>query len=341
MKTLSITALLSLLLMTMSSAGAADITDMHGRKVQVSARVQKVLCASPPVTYLLYTIDPALVAGLNLPVDDKLRRFIRPETANKPVVGAFGGGQGRNFNSEVLLAVKPDLIVAWPPRSAAPKIEQMLAKFNIPLATISLDTMDEYPTAYEFLGEALGRQERCRVLAEYFRTELRKLKAFSAGIPANKRVSVYFAEERDGLLTVSADSVHSEAVALAGGRNVHKGASLNRRGKDRVSLEQVLAYDPEVIIAQDPTFFNAVYKDSRWARIRAVRNHRVYLAPNAPFNWLDQPPSFLRLLGAKWLAHTLYPSSFKTNITAETRHFFNLFWGSRLSEQDVRTMLAL
>jgi iron complex transport system substrate-binding protein len=129
-------------------------------------------------------------------------------------------------------------------------------------------------------------------------------------------------------------------VALAGGRNVHRSESGNERVKDRISLEQVLTYDPDVIVAQDESFFNGVYKDSRWSGLRAVRNHRVYLIPDTPFDWMDRPPSFLRLMGAKWLASVLYPESAGTNIVSETRDFYRLFFGVSPSDQEIRAILG-
>lgn len=319
---------------------AAQISDMYGRAVTLPSRVARVLGASPPVTYMVYTLDPGLLAGLNMTPDDDLRRFFRPETMKLPVVGGFGGG-GRNFNAEVLLALKPDLVLAWAPRSGTlpPRVEQLLTSSGIPCAYVKLDSMSDYPAAYEFLGSLLGRRERAKKLADYFRNELKKLERFSARIPENKRVSVYFAEEADGLTTVAVRSVHGEAVALAGGRNVHHGQTENSRGKDRISIEQVMAYDPEVIIAQDDSFYGHIYKDPRWAGIRAVRNHRVYLIPDTPFDWMDRPPSFLRLLGAKWLASVLYPQASGITIASETRSFYQLFFGTSPSDREIRTIL--
>jgi iron complex transport system substrate-binding protein len=339
MKRLSISFLL-VPLMFLTCAEAAQISDMYGRSVTLPNHIARVLGASPPVTYMLYTIDPALLAGLNLPPDEDLRKFLRAETLKLPVIGGFGG-PGRNFNPEVLLAVKPDMVITWPPRSGAlnPRVEQVLASAGIPYAGVKLDAMSDYPAAYEFLGGLLGRKERGKTLAAYFRSELKKLESFSARIPEKKRVSVYFAEEMDGLTTVSANSVHGEAVALAGGRNVHRGESAGSRVKDHISIEQVLSYDPEVIIAQDESFFKGIYKDPRWAGIRAVRNHRIYLIPDTPFDWMDRPPSFLRLMGAKWLASVLYPQSAKIDIASETRKFYQLFFGVSPSEQEIRGML--
>ena len=329
-----------LTLMHLKGAEAAQITDMYGRSVVLPDRITRVLGASPPVTYLVYTIDPSLLVALNLPADEDLKKFLRPETMKLPVVGGFGG-QGRNFNAEVLMGVRPDLVLAWVSRSGTlpPRIEQILSTSGIPSAYVKLDSMSDYPAAYEFVGGLLGRQPRGRELADYFRRELKKLEAFSSRIPAEKRVSVYFAEEMDGLTTVSSASVHGEAVALAGGKNVHGSGSQNDRVKDRISIERVLAYDPEVIIAQDETFFKGINQDPRWSAIKAVRNKRVYLIPDVPFDWMDRPPSFLRLMGAKWLAAVLYPQTSGINLISETREFYRLFFGVSPNDEEIRAIL--
>ncbi|MEA5112800.1 MAG: ABC transporter substrate-binding protein [Geobacteraceae bacterium] len=341
MKRLVISLVLVMLLFP-TGAEAARITDMYGHGVTLPSRITRVLGASPPVTYMVYTLDPSLLVGLNSSPDDDLRRFLRPETMKLPVVGGFGG-QGKNFNAEVLLSLRPDLVLAWSPRSSTlnPRVEQALASAGIPCACVKLDNMSDYPAAYEFLGSLLGRKKRGKQLASHFRTELNKLKTFSARIPEGKRVSVYFAEEEDGLTTVSSDSVHGEALALAGGRNVYRKQSGSRRVKDRISIEQVIVLNPEVIIAQDESFFNEVYRDPRWSRIKAVRTRRVYLIPDTPFDWMDRPPSFLRLLGAKWLADVLYPRVARVNMVSETRKFYQMFFGANLSEAQVRAILKM
>jgi len=156
MKRLSISSIL-VLLMFLTCAEAAQISDMYGRSVTLPSHIVRVLGASPPVTYMLYTIDPTLLAGLNLPPDEDLRKFLRAETMKLPVIGGFGG-PGRNFNPEVLMAVKPDLVIAWPPRSGAlnPRVEQILASAGIPYAGVKLDAMSDYPAAYEISGRIAG-----------------------------------------------------------------------------------------------------------------------------------------------------------------------------------------
>jgi iron complex transport system substrate-binding protein len=327
-------------LILLRPAQATQIQDMYGRTVALPERIGKVVGASPPVTYMLYTLAPDLIGGLNLPPSGKLARFLGSEAVKLPVIGGFGGA-GRNFNAEVLVAAKLDLAIAWPPHGGRlnPRVGRLLDASGIPYVLLKLDTIHDYPAAYEFLGKLLGREKRGKTLAAYMRQELKKLRAHAAAITESERVSVYFAEGWDGLTTVSSDSVHGEALALAGGRNVYRVKPENRRLKDHISLEQVLAFDPEVIIVQEPAFFQNIYQDSRWSGIKAVRNGQVFLEPDTPFSWMDRPPSFLRLMGAKWLAGILYPRRGGEKLVAETREFFQLFLGKSLADKDIRTLL--
>jgi iron complex transport system substrate-binding protein len=319
---------------------AAQTVDMYGRTVAFPDRIVKVIASSPPVTHLLYTIDPGLLGGLNLPPSRKQVQYLGKEVEKLPVVGGFGG-PGRNFNAEVLLAARPDLVIVWPPHSGIlnPMVRRILETTGIPYVLLRLDNIEDYPRAYEYLGKLLGREARGKELATYFRKELEKLQAYATGIPESERVSVYFAEGLDGLTTVSSDSVHGEALALAGGRNVYRVKPENTRFKDRISIEQVLAFDPEVIIVQEAAFFREIYRDSRWRKIKAVRNGRVFLEPDVPFSWLDRPPSLLRLLGAKWLAAILYPSHGHEKLASEIREFFKLFLEQTLSDEDLQSLL--
>ena len=141
------------------------------------------------------------------------------------------------------------------------------------------------------------------------------------------------------MTTVASDSVHGQALALAGGRNVYRERPVNLRIKARISIEQVLFFDPEVIVVQEASFFNDIYRDGRWSGIRAVRNKRVFLEPDTPFNWMDRPPSFLRLLGAKWLAGILYPGRSSEKLMDQTAEFFKLFLGKTLENQEIRILI--
>ena len=69
--------LFCLLLLQTATGHAREITDMTGRKVQVPDRITRVYASSPPATYLLYALDPALIVGLNSPLNETEERFLK------------------------------------------------------------------------------------------------------------------------------------------------------------------------------------------------------------------------------------------------------------------------
>ncbi len=325
-----------------SSAHARQITDMTGKKVTVPDKITKVYSTSPPGTYLLYAVDPALVAGLNFAPNEQEKKFIRKEFQQLPVIGGTVG-QGRNLNIETLLKMKPDVILLWASQDQGidRKYEETFNKLGLPTVRIRLDSLADYPDTFHFLGELLDRRERAATLQGYAERSLREIAAVTARIPARERVSVYYAEGPDGLATERESSLHAQLINLAGGRNVHRGEALDHFGMEQVAMEQVMLYNPRVILAQERSFFSKVRSDQRWQGIRAVKEKRVYQIPKIPFNWFDRPPSFMRLLGLKWLTNTLYPQRYPLNLVRETREFYRLFLGIALSDDDMREVLGL
>jgi len=107
----------------------------------------------------------------------------------------------------------------------------------------------------------------------------------------------------------------------------------------KVSMEQVLQYDPHVIVSQEALFLSKLVADPKWKNISAVRNRRIYRIPSTPFNWFDRPPSFMRLLGLKWMVYHLYPRIYPIDLVAETQRFYQLFLNVTLDEAEARKLL--
>jgi iron complex transport system substrate-binding protein len=156
-------------------------------------------------------------------------------------------------------------------------------------------------------------------------------------VPAARRLSVYYARGPKGLETAARGSINVESLERVGARNVAESLAGN---VSTVSPEQVLAWDPEVIVALDPGFVAAVRADPLWKSVKAVREGRVYLVPQAPFPWVDFPPSVNRLIGLKWLGRILYPDQFPDDLRQETRSFYTLFYQQAPTEAQLDALLA-
>lgn len=340
MHLLRIYCLCAVVTLDAASADARMITDMTGRKVQVPERITRVYASSPPATYLLYAIDPALIVGLNSPLNGAEKRFLHPSLRSLPVVGS-SVGQGKNLNSELLLKVRPDIVLVWgwqQPEINA-KFEQIFRQLKIPTVYLRIDSLRDYPAAFSFMGDLLDRRDRGGKLRRYAEETLQTVDRAVAGIRPEQRPTVYYAEGQDGLATEREGSFHAELIGLAGGRNVHRGEALDHYGLEKVSLEQVMLYNPQVVLLQEDEFLTMVAHDPRWKSIRAVREGRFYKIPRMPFNWFDRPPSFMRLLGLRWLTNRLHPGRYPFDPLADTRRFYRLFLGMEPGTGDLTEIL--
>src|SRR6202040_1176839 len=93
-----------------------------------------------------------------------------------------------------------------------------------------------------------------------------------------------------------------------------------------VSPEQILAWQPDVILTIDRRFHTAIRTDPVWREVKAVQTGHVHFVPDLPFSWLDNPPAPNRLIGLLWLGHLLYPSALPKDIRAQGRPFFSSFF---------------
>ena len=91
-------------------ARAQTVTDAAGRAVPIPANVTRVFPAGPPAAILLYTLAPDLLLGWPRANRPEECEFMLPDVCTRPEVGRITG-RGNTANLEVVLALKPDLIL--------------------------------------------------------------------------------------------------------------------------------------------------------------------------------------------------------------------------------------
>jgi iron complex transport system substrate-binding protein len=329
-----------LVLLSGASASAREIIDMAGRKVSVPDKAERVFGSAPPLNVLLNAVSPETMLGVSFKVEAPAKKFFTTRVQNLPVVGGIFG-VGQQMNPETVLALKPDLALAWKsPFVDQAKIEDAFARMGIPVVFITLDTLADWPRALRFTGKLLGRESAAEAQAAYVEKVLARLAATVGKVPENRRPRVYYAEGPDGLATDCNRSFHTEAIELAGGYNVYRCEPRDHMGMERISLEQVLAFDPEVIVVQDRAAAAAIRSDARWQGVRAVKAGRIHLVPRWPHNWVDRPPSVMRALGAQWLTNLFYPDMYPFDVRRETKDFYRLFFGVAPTDADVDELLS-
>jgi iron complex transport system substrate-binding protein len=316
---------------------AATVADAAGRGVPVPDKVERVFPAGPPAAILLYTLAPDLLLGWPRANRPEECAYMLPDICTRPEIGRITG-RGNTANLEVVLALKPDLIVDVGSTrdtfvSLATRVQEQT---GIPYALLD-GRFDAIAATCRKLGELTHRRAEAEALARYADETMMTIKARIEKIPANQRPRVYYARGPRGLETGLGGSINVETIEFVGARNV---AAERQGGLAIVSVEQVLAWNPDVIVTIDLNFAASVRSDPVWRSVAAVRSGRVHLSPKMPFGWVDFPPSVNRLIGLWWLAKILYPEQFPEDIRALTRDFYRRFYHMTPSDAQIEHVLA-
>jgi iron complex transport system substrate-binding protein len=328
-----------------ASTSTRTIVDMVGRRVHVPGTIRKVYCTSPVGTILVYTLAPEKLAGWNYPLTAAEREYIAAPFRDLPVLGGWFG-KGNSANVEEIIAAQPDAILSMgttDPLSIT-QSERLQAQSGIPVIVMSgaLARLDD---AYIFAGELLGARERASRLAAYCRSAVAEARSIAATIPPAARVRVYYAEGPRGLETDPAGSYHTELLDLVGAINVAGAAPASPQGQVAVSFEQLIAWDPDVIIIgynygqRSGLQLDRLAADPTWRQLRAVRQRRVYETPQVPFNWFDRPPSVNRIIGIRWLGQLLYPDRYRRDLRRDVRDFYETFYHVTLTDEQIAHLL--
>ena len=244
-------------------ARAATFTDADGAAVTVPDAPKRVYALSPPEALLVFAINPCLLAGWNFPQTEAARSWHPACARDLPVLGGFFG-QGMTPDKEALLKAAPDLVIGGTMAPVNKEFEALFTGLGIPVVRIGSRNLDDYPKALRRFGELLGDKARGEALAAYAEKTLTSVRQGVATIPEDKRLRVYYAEGEDGLSTDGQGSFHTQVLELAGGRNVHKAPSSRISGMDKVSMETVIGYAPQVIVAQTPKARAAILSSPTW-----------------------------------------------------------------------------
>lgn len=312
--------------------------DMLGTKIEIK-KVEKIHVATPTLLYSLYAIDKDKIAGLNFPFNEDEAKYIDEKIVNLPVLGGWFG-QGRVPNSEMILQTKPDVILLSDStkKMGEKKLKSSLGNIDVPLVYLKSNTLEELVLSFSYIGKLVDKEERAKELENYGNESLNLAKEIAKKV--DKKPKVYYAEGNNGLLTDCNTSIHSELINLASGDNVHKCQATNSFGKEAINFEQVLNYNPEIILVYEKEFYKNIYKDKKWQLIDAVKNKKVYFLPKGPFSWFDRPPSFMRLLGLKYVISILHPDLYELDIYEESKKFYKLFLDLDLDDSQIDDILG-
>ena len=296
--------------------------------------IETVFSTSPVSAIYLYTLIPDKLLGWNYELNEIERSVILEKYHSLP---NFGMGDAINY--EAVIAAGPTIAfsVSAVNEGTIDQSDKLAESLGVPVVVVS-SNLEDAPEVYRFMGELFGVQEQAEKLAAYAEKTFSDIAGMT--IPEEEKVRLYYGNGEDSLETAPVGSSHAQIIDMVNAVNVAD-LELGDGSRIQISLEQLLAWDPDVIIVNgEPksnmsggTAADAILNDKAFATLKAVQNNMVFGAPNAPFSWVDRPPGPNRIVGMRWLAKKIYPDFFDYDVDEEVREFFQLFYHTELTDE--------
>ena len=244
-----------------SAFSAVVVRDDYGRAVTLEQPAARVVSLSPHLTELLY----AAGAGSKVVGAVEYSDY-PPEARLLPRVGSNAA-----VNLEALLALRPDLVVAWPNAATQRSIDR-LGELGLPVYRSEPRELEAIALTLERLGRLAGSEAQAERAARAFRARVAGLAKRYAARPA---VRVFYQVWDRPLLTVNGQHVISKVIRLCGGENVFERLPLIAPEIDR---EMVLRANPDAIVAGSGSELES------WKRFPAMtaaaQGHFYWIAPD-------------------------------------------------------------
>lgn len=316
------------------------VTDSAGRQVEIPADIRRVAPSGSTAQMILMPIAYDLLAGLASSPSAAQMPYFPEEVRYLPTFGQFYGSKA-NLNMESLIDARPQIIIDLGDKkdSIADDMDRIQKQAGIPTVFIEAN-LDDMAAAYRTLGDILNRSDMAESLAQFIEKTVSMARENSAKIPENQRLSVLFGTGSTGLACNAAGSVQADVIDLVGAVNAIIPQEVsNRGGGTTVSLEEVYAVEPDVILLSTGGPYDTLAQ-GEWAGLQAVQSGKYYEIPGLPYDWMSSPPSVNRVLGIWWLGNLLYPELYDYDMVQVAREYYGLFWHYDLTEEEARQMLS-
>lgn len=258
-------ALSATLLLQHVAAAALSLVDDRGRAVVLAVPAQRIVTLAPHLAEIVF----AAGAGERLVGVARFSDF--PEAARRlPQVG-----DGARVDLERIIALRPDLILAWKSGNQAGDIER-LETLGFPVFVTEPARLTDIPRLLRAIGTLAGTVPAAEQAIEKYNNEINGLRNYYGGrLP----LRVFYEIWHRPLLTVNGQHIISDVLALCGGRNVFGNVP---RLTPAVSSEAVLAAQPEVILGGGSAGGEGEFVTQwRTFRISALRTlPAYYIAPD-------------------------------------------------------------
>ena len=241
-----------------------SVRDDSGATVRLAQPARRIVSLAPHVTETLFA------AGAGERLVGAVDYSDYPEAARRlPRVGSHA-----QLDLEAIIALKPDLAVGWASGNSPVHIAK-LRLLGIPVYLAEPVRIDDIAASLERYGQLAGTEPAARATATALRERLHALRGRHGARPA---VRTFYEIWNQPLTTVGGTQIISDVIRLCGGENIF---GRLKALAPKISVEAVLAADPEAIVASGMDTARPEWLDDwrHWRDLTAVKRDNLFFVP--------------------------------------------------------------
>ena len=314
-----------------ATSGTQTVTDMTGASVEVPTQPKKYAdgwFAHNEVTIML-TKAEGLVATHCDPKKFPWMYKVCPNMSK--ATSTFGD----DFNFEDLVALGPEVIF-----DSKDTLRDKATAVGIPLVACAFSTYEEMQQSVTLTAQVFGGD--APEIAKKYNAELdavvKEVKAVTDAVAQDQRPKVMHGPSVHELNLDGTGTIIDTWINAAGGVNAVE-TSTAGTAKATFTMEQIIAWNPDVIITGKAGQAEEIIADPAWASIKAVQDGKVYVNPKGVFGW--DRYGVEEILQVPWAAHLLHPDLFPDlDIKQRVKDFYSTYLSYTLTDAEVELILA-
>lgn len=303
-----------------------SFTDMLNRTVTVPVNITRIVPLQPDPSFMVWELtSPNKLVCTDRVFNSNLKKglmLVPDAELQKLLALPIGPVNFDAIDPEVILALKPDVVIDM---TKDANLEQLQTRLQIPIVAISKDNLNAIGESFRMVGNLVGNSQGGNKLGDYWDGLITRVTNAVAAIPpAERQVKVYYANS-SLLSTVGTGTIMSSVMTMAGGIDY---ATANQNSVTQttsesiaLSLEQVLLWNPDVIITKTASERDSLVSNADWANVNALKKGRVFCCPE--YERMDDMSAAISLV---WTAKTLYPDKINFDLPQECKAFYSLFF---------------
>lgn len=217
-------------------------------------------------------------------------------------------------------------------------LAEKLIKAGVAAIDVEFNTYDEMMDAIDIIADVMNT-EYARETASKYRTYANEMieKTQSVGNTIQDKKSIIVIRDTSNLRAYGINRFAGKWATLCGGDYALKEGDPN--GYVNLTSEQLLEYDPDVIVFVIPGEAKKFVADPKWASLTAVKNGQVYENPSAIGTWSNHGSECVLQFG--WAMDKLYPGLTVLDLVKEVQGFYKEFYEMDLTEAEITAVFNI